>query len=177
MAMMTVRLARRVTTILGVCGLLTLTGCGNRFNPKPVSGKVTVDGEPLTHFRVSFVPDADKGNNNAVACLGKMDDQGRYELQMDTVNPSDRGRGAPLGWYKVVLQVVRGDPPCDVDRKFTKVETTPLSIEVVDNPQPDHYDLKMTLAKNSRSKPLIQRYTPGRKQREEKMRQSQEGAK
>jgi hypothetical protein len=149
MAMLIISLARRGAAVLGVWGLLTLAGCGSRFHPVPVSGTVTVDGEPLTHFRVSFVPDADKGNTNPVSCTAPMDSQGHYDLRMAAVKVSDDGRGAPVGWYKVVLITgIWGDPPCDIDPKFLDPNKTPLSIEVVENPEPGRYDLKMTRNKN-----------------------------
>jgi len=154
MAMTKVSLARRVAATLCAWGLLTLAGCGSRFNPVPVSGAVTVDGEPLTHFRLSFVPDAAKGNTTPVSVMSPIDAQGRYDLRTTAVKTSDGGRGAPLGWYKVVLVTgAPGDPPCDVERKFTEVNQTPLSVEVVDNPEPGHYDFNLTRPKGYRPKP------------------------
>jgi hypothetical protein len=154
MVMTNVSLARRMAAIFCVGALLTLVGCNGQFKLVPVSGKVTVDGQPLTHFRVSFVPDTAKGNQTPVACNGRMNEQGEYELRTQAVKNSDGGQGAPLGWYKVVVVVgLPGDPPSNVDPIFTKVDKTPFSIEVVDNPEPGHYDLKLTQAKGYQPKP------------------------
>ena len=42
----------------------------------------------------------------------------------------------------------RGDPPANFDPKCTDVNQTPLSVEVVDTPEPGHYDLKLARAQN-----------------------------
>lgn len=153
MAMKKVLWGWPVWPVLCICALLTVPGCGSRFKPVPVSGMVMVDGQPLTHFRVSFVPDTVKGNNTPVACMAPIDEQGHYDLRTTAVKSADGGRGAPLGWYKVVLLTgAPGDPECDVDPIFTDPNRTPLSIEVVDNAEPGHYDLKLTRAKGYRPK-------------------------
>jgi hypothetical protein len=148
MAMKNVPLGRPVWLVLCICGLFTLPGCGSRFNPVPVSGMVTVDGQPLTHFRLSFVPDAAKGNTTPVSVMAPIDAQGRYDLRTTAARRADGGRGAPLGWYKVVVVIgAPGDPECVVDPIFLNVDKTPLSIEVVENPEPGYYDLKLTRTK------------------------------
>jgi hypothetical protein len=128
--------------------LLGLAGCGGGF-PKlyPIAGMVTWDdGKPLTAGAVSFHPDATKGNNAPVNTVSLIDAQGHYELQSRGVKGSDSGSGAPLGWYKVTLITTpRGgkDPEITVDPRYLKPETTPLEIEVVADPKPDAYDLKV----------------------------------
>ncbi|HTU89773.1 MAG TPA: hypothetical protein VMF69_06740 [Gemmataceae bacterium] len=166
MARKNVPWGRPVWHVLCVGGLLTVAGCGSRFNPVPVSGMVTVDGKPLTHFRLSFIPDAAKGNTTPVACMAPIDEQGCYDLRTTAVKPADGGRGAPLGWYKVVLLTgAPGDPECDADPIYTDVNRTPLLIEVVDNPEPGHYDLKLTRAKGYRPKPPPRSESPLRQQK------------
>ena len=168
MALTDVSRVRRVAAILCACGLLTLAGCGSRFKLLPVSGAVTVDGEPLTKFRLSFVPDVAKGNTTPVAPGARIDEQGRYELRTLAVKKSDGGAGIPLGWYKVVVVILPGDPEPNFDPRYTDVNKTPLSVEVVDNPEPGHYDLKLTRAKNVRPKPPSARVNPLGKQQMER---------
>ena len=164
MAMTNVARARCVVSLCCACGLLTLAGCGGQFKLVPVAGAVTVNGEPLNQFRVSFVPDTAKGNTTPVSCLGRIQG-GRFELQTMAVKASDGGAGAPLGWYKVVLVTgLPGDPEPNFDAKFADVNTTPLSVEVVENPEPGRYDLKLTGPKNVRAKPQADHGSPLRKQ-------------
>src|SRR5215469_15494438 len=97
------RWERQVWTLLAAWGLLALAGCGG---PKrvPVSGQMTLGDQPLTTGRVFFSPDVSKGNNARVACVGRLDDQGRYELYTTGITPSETGKGAPPGWYKVTIR-------------------------------------------------------------------------
>jgi hypothetical protein len=135
----------RVLPIVGTCGLLALAGCGG-LKCVPVSGTLTVDGKPLPGFGLSFIPDASKGNHERVGCLGRFDAQGHYELKAEGVKGSDRGRGAPLGWYKVVLIVdLEGMPKVKpkIDPKYLDVNQTPLAVEVVADPEPGRYDFKL----------------------------------
>src|SRR5262249_21838786 len=108
------------------------------------------------------------GNTTPVACNGLINEQGQYELRTQAVKASDGGPGVPLGWYKVVLVVgLPGDPEPNFDPKYTNVNKTLLSVEVVNNPEPGHYDLKRTRAKNVRPKPPSERGSPLRQQERE----------
>lgn len=142
-----VALGRRLWTILCVCGLLNLAGCSDFPKLYPVSGKVTLDGQPLTGGGLAFVPDTAKGNTAPVDCKCLIDSQGHYELKSRGVKGSDNGKGAPLGRYKVILVANPKDakvPEINVNARYLKAETTPLSIEVVADPKPDAYDLQLT---------------------------------
>ena len=133
----------RIRTGLLACGLSALIGCGG---PKtvPVSGTATLDGKPLNRGIVFFNPDASKGNNARLACRGSIGGGGQYELYTEDV--SKVYKGCPVGWYKVTLVplVPGNDTPIPVHPKYTDTEQTPLVIEVVDQPEPGHYDLKFT---------------------------------
>jgi hypothetical protein len=143
MAMAKAPLSRLVWSILCACGLFTLAGCGG-LKLVPVSGKVTLGGKPLYGGAVSFVPDASKGNNARVSCMGPIRFDGRYELTTSGITESGTGKGAPPGWYKVtLLTTLPGTPAITVNPKYLNVDTTPLSIEVVADPEPGHYDLKL----------------------------------
>jgi hypothetical protein len=166
MAMMKLAWARAVVATLCTCGLLTLAGCGPRFKLYPVSGAVMVDSQPLTHFRLSFIPDVAKGNTTPVSAGARIV-QGRYEAQTLAAQKSDGGDGVPLGWYKVIVVLLPGDPPPNFDPNCTDVNKTPLSVEVVANPEPGHYDLKLARGKGAKPETPSDRGSPLRKQERE----------
>jgi hypothetical protein len=128
-----------------VCSLsvLSLVGCGG-IKRVPVSGKVTLDGKPLEHGMVSFVPDASKGNTVRASCSGPAR-AGTFQLQSIGMTPSESGAGLALGWYKVTLMTdLPGQPKINVHPRFTDVNKTPLEVEVIENPEPGRYDLQLT---------------------------------
>jgi hypothetical protein len=105
---------------------------------------VTLDDKPLPAGVLLFHPDASKGNTARAACTGPVKD-GRFNLVTSAVDRRDTGSGAPVGWYKVtVIQDLPGIPILNVHQKFLFPEKTPISIEIVDNPQPGAYDIKLT---------------------------------
>jgi hypothetical protein len=128
-------------------GALLVCGCGSGANLVPVSGTVTLDGQPLKAGDVQFHPD---GSEKQEMPIGHVQD-GKYEL-------TTRGKkGAPAGRYKVVVlsnqfsgegapkaTATKEVPRSFINIKYTTVGTTPLSKEVVANPAPDAYDLKLT---------------------------------
>jgi hypothetical protein len=125
-------------------GVPTLAGCGG-MKRYPVAGTATLDGKPLSGCAVAFNPDASKGNTLVVACFARPDSEGRYQLKTDTVKASEGGSGAPLGWYKVSLMTgLPGDPEIKVKPVFLDANKSPISIEIVEKPEPGHYDLKFT---------------------------------
>jgi hypothetical protein len=130
------------TFLLGmVCVCVVFTaGCGGGPKTYPVSGKATVDGQPLTDFVVTFVPNAQKGNTAEVDCSARLGQDGQYTLQTD-----DRYKvykGAPPGWYKVSIWSTE-DKQVPINKKFLEPKTA-LEIEVVSDAPPGHYDLKFT---------------------------------
>src|ERR1700729_3502154 len=90
-----------VPLILFGCAPLFLAGCSPA--PVPVSGKVTVGGEPLKTGTVTFFAEA--GNPTKAEPRGKIKEDGTYEVQ------TDGKPGAPPGTYKVV--VFANAPPAD----------------------------------------------------------------
>ena len=138
-------------------GVMMLAGCGDS-GPKvvPVTGKVTLDGTPLTIGTVTFYPDESKGNTVVGTSTGMIQSDGSYKLNY---NGKD---GAPVGWYKVTVNPI-GMPSnmgnaggmqaqdmsklnqnaAKVNPKFLKAETG-LTIEVVASPAAGAYDLKVT---------------------------------
>jgi hypothetical protein len=133
--------------ILGAFGLTCVVGCGVK--RVPVSGTITLDGQPLNGGIVVFTPDTAKGNTAKISCTSQVKD-GRYDLETNGITRSDSGSGVPPGWYKVTLRILDVSSKkhkaveINVNDKYLNVDTTPLSVEVKDNPDPGAYDLKMT---------------------------------
>jgi hypothetical protein len=143
MATAQVSLGRPLLRILCACGLFALAGCGG-LKLVPVSGKVTLGDKPLKGGGVCFIPDASKGNDARVSCVGRIDSEGRYQLTTSAVKGSDSGKGAPLGWYKVtIITTLPGAPEITVDRKYLDPEKPTLFVEVVADPAPGAYDLHL----------------------------------
>jgi hypothetical protein len=119
----------------------------------PVSGKITFMNEPLAakNTIILLKPDASKGNSCPFEPTGTVDESGTYVLR------TEGKTGAPPGWYKVVV-TARDDaavahPKGKQSRpvsssllpaKYGQEKTTDLVIEVVENPGPGAYDLKLT---------------------------------
>jgi hypothetical protein len=127
----------RHLTYLCLAGLCLLAGC----SPRKVSlrGKAMVDGKPLTIGVIKLVPD--KGNELKNIPSGTIDGEGNYEIFF-----AER-EGAPLGRYKVCVRFdkkeMNGTPP-PVHMKYTDPTQTPISIEIVANPQPGAYDVNFS---------------------------------
>ena len=136
--------------------LLTVSGCGDASGVGttfPVSGTITVNGQPLIAqtAMVLFKPDAARGNVSRLDPAGTLDGEGHYTL-------STAGKtGAPPGWYKVVVTATttetsvpsgkrhaRPRPKSLVAAKYGQATTTALTVEVVESPAPGAYDLKLT---------------------------------
>ncbi len=145
---------------MGIClAILALvSGCGgDGVDVVPVSGRITVDGEPLRSKGgvVTLVPNKDKGNITTLQPTGYVDEDGNY-----TVYYAQGKKGAPPGWYRVQVSAMppgdqpppmpkpRGKGPSPIpplfNRKFVRAGTSRLEIEVVRDPAPGAYDLKLT---------------------------------
>ena len=138
---------------LAALAALALFGCGDDGVGKthPVGGKVLLDGKAVKvkSGYVMFKPDAQKGNPTKFEPTGQIDPDGSYVLYTQT------RRGAPPGWYKVIV-TASGDPPGPtkggksrpvagslVPAKYGQEKTTPLSVEVVASPGAGAYDLNV----------------------------------
>lgn len=77
-----------------------LVGCGSGVKPEvipplhPVTGKVTLDGQPVEKVAVTFVP---AENNTGNGASGSTDAEGRFTLTYRTGDP-----GIPAGDYIVL---------------------------------------------------------------------------
>ncbi len=119
----------------------------------PVAGRVTLDGTPLTAAStvILFKPDVARGNQSPFEPAGTVVEQGAYQLL------TQGKKGAPAGWYKVVVTAIdNGAARSDaaghhrpaarslVPAEYGQAATTPLAVEVVENPATGAYDLKLT---------------------------------
>lgn len=135
---------RGLSALVVAAAATWLVGCGGDEKLPPVSGSVaTTDGKAVPAGNVTFYPDASKGNKTGQQPTGVIESDGRYELSV----PVGR-KGAPAGWYKVVVYAVDDPRPGKpnkyfVDKVYADVTTTPLAIEVVENAEPGRYDLKL----------------------------------
>jgi hypothetical protein len=90
--------------LLGAAALLAAGGCGSG-NVAPVSGRVTLDGEPAAHARVTFQPLGSAENPNpGPGSYAVTDADGRYAL---TVVGTKRP-GAVVGRHRVSIRSSNG---------------------------------------------------------------------
>ena len=89
------------------------SGCGSSYQLADVSGRVTMDGEPLADATVSFV------HSDGPSSFGKADADGRYTLQ--TV--ADGEHGALVGTHVVRVNVSDGGD-AESDELTTPVKGT-----------------------------------------------------
>jgi hypothetical protein len=140
--------------LVGLLLALTVIGCGDDGIGKtyPVSGKVLLNGKPIK-VRSGYVvlkPDARKGNTTPFSPAGNIDADGNYVVYTKT------RRGAPPGWYRVVVTAVaeaprpsknqshsRPIPRSLVSSRYGDEKSTPLEIEVVDSPAAGAFDLDL----------------------------------
>ncbi len=102
---------------------LTAFGCGKSapYEVVPVSGKVTLDGEPLSNARLTFQPMAGSSQNREVGpgSVGFSDESGTYVLE--TVYPVSKG--AVVGAHTV--RISTGTTESDADNARIVGEKVP----------------------------------------------------
>jgi hypothetical protein len=77
---------------------LVLAGCGrdpNLVDLVPVTGTITIDGNPATNTTIQFIP---TGSTASTSSGGATDSSGKYQLRT-----AHNGTGAPVGDYRVVI--------------------------------------------------------------------------
>jgi hypothetical protein len=132
-----------LTVVVGV--VAGVAGCGKGHSRLvPVEGKVTVGGKPLTTGYVIFHPDAARGNTSQEEPRGMIDAEGNYKL-MTGLEP-----GALPGWYQVAVTAADQIDPNNpyftkwlIPQRYIDYRTSKLVVEVVPNPAPGAYDLKL----------------------------------
>ena len=128
-----------------------LTGCSLGAPPKPipVTGRVAVNGKPLTKGLISFVPLAGE-SDEARPSTSVIQPDGTYK----TSSFKD-GDGLPAGRYKIVVtsdaqsltaeEMAAGKKPVSmIPQIYTNSLTTPLTLEVIDDGTPIEHDVDLT---------------------------------
>jgi hypothetical protein len=89
---------RNCLRLLSLLALFLLPlGCGKHYNLAPVSGRVTLDGHPLAHAEVRFIP---LGHDDVPPSIGTTDDDGQYEVHLAVEgNPA----GALIGENRITI--------------------------------------------------------------------------
>jgi hypothetical protein len=138
------RLFRSICVGLSAVCCVALGGCGGgggqSITRVPVSGKVTLDGAPVTSGQVSLVP-VTKDASGLVSA-GQITN-GEYKIF------TGGKEGAPPGKYKVTVtpSMVPVDgkmPAMGWNKKFMDSNQSTLSVEVKADAPPGAYDLKLT---------------------------------
>jgi hypothetical protein len=110
----------RLSCLLLLAGLVALSGCGKGpYETAPVSGRVTLDGQPVANAAVMFQPVAPEGTvNPGPGSYGITDAEGRYTLKL----VGKETRGAVVGKHKVRVENYTdpGDSSDDGPRKRVK---------------------------------------------------------
>lgn len=129
--------------LLVCAALLAAAGCGSGPTYVPVSGTVTLDGQPLAGVMVIFQPTAAGGGSDAggVGSTARTDAQGKYTLDASTPDPK---RGALVGSHTVRIATpppagsATGDPDSDA-------ANAPQGAKAFRDPVPARYNTATTL--------------------------------
>ncbi len=120
--------------------LFTTSGCGGP-EIAPVSGKITVGGQPVGRGSVTFMPDQDKGTSGKVA-VGDIQSDGSYSLR--TFDTDD---GALVGHHRVIISG-RGledaenmAPDPNIPPRYANPAQSGLTAEVKSGSNPINFDL------------------------------------
>jgi hypothetical protein len=115
------------------------TGCGSSL--VKVTGKVTIDGQPLTTGNISFAP-VESGQ----VAIGTIDGQGNYTMQSGTVP------GVAPGKYKVTIVAVEAVAPVPgqpeaapkllTPAKYNNPDTSELTADVSSTQKTFDFNLK-----------------------------------
>lgn len=88
-----------ISVLLPIASIMTV-GCGDAgYGEVPVSGKVTLNGEPLAGAHLTFQPVAKDSSGFAPGSFGRTDDEGNFSLR--TVWPD--ADGAIPGRHRVQI--------------------------------------------------------------------------
>jgi hypothetical protein len=131
--------------LLGLLAAAGLAGCGPGLTKLvPVEGRATLkDGTPIKHGYVVLYPDAGKGNQSREQCHGQIEN-GTFKIM------TGAREGAPPGWYKVGIEAAKDVDPNNpyftewlADEKYVDPARSGLTMEVVENPDPNRYEFKL----------------------------------
>jgi hypothetical protein len=97
-----------------LCLVCLAVGCGDGRQLGTVSGRVTLDGQPLADARVNFQPAGDT-RNPGIGSFGRTNANGEYSLTLI----DEKAEGAIVGKHRVMIKAVpegAGDPADDKQR-------------------------------------------------------------
>jgi hypothetical protein len=127
----------RLLPLLAVLAILAAGCSGEPYQTASVSGRVTLNGQPVAGVAVMFQPVAPDGNvNPGPGSTGVTDSEGRYSLKVIGKDI----RGAVIGMHKVRLTPFEqpGDPSDDrpkrakptlrIPARYNKLEGTPFEV-------------------------------------------------
>lgn len=127
--------------------LTIFVGCGPAPTKLiPVTGKVTIQDEPLPYGRIVLKPDATQGNMFQGEPSGEIKSDGTYTLQ------TDGKPGAPVGIYHVTIFSIKPSTPEDgykppvwaASQDYSHPDKSGLTLNVVESPAAGAYDVKLT---------------------------------
>lgn len=128
--------------------LVAIGGCSDgRPVRVPVSGQVVIDGQPVTHGAIRFVPDG------ARPASGKLGPEGRFTL--GTFEDAD---GAVPGRHRVgviALEIDGSVQKWHAPKKYSRAETSGLVVEVSEPTD----SLVIELTWDGGQGPIIERFT------------------
>ena len=114
---------------LWAIGGVVLAGCGSKYDIAPVSGRITLDGEPLAGALVSFEPLATEGLEAGYGSYGECDDAGLYQLK------SLHGEnGAIVGPHRILITTMKGKEGPNGEMIMISKERVPEKYMDYDNP-------------------------------------------
>ena len=92
--------------VVALMAVSILPGCGDSmFDYAPVSGRITLDGQPVSKARVVFMPKSTREDGEAGPFSnGETDAEGRYRLRSVSKSPID---GAVIGPHRIIISTRR----------------------------------------------------------------------
>ena len=125
-------MAKSLFTFAFLAAASLIVGCEKPPEIGQVTGKITMDGEPMGMIRVLCMPDPNSGNSGPHSeCISAED--GTYDLlyskEIDV-------HGAVTGWHIITLEDIAGEEsrteyiPIRIPAKYGSAATSPLRIEV-----------------------------------------------
>jgi len=144
------RMGTHLFSLLLICQVFCV-GCAGESGPElvPVTGTITLDGQPVQHAVIRFLPDASQGTKGPIA-LGVVDSSGRFSL----TSPGGR-EGVIQGHHLVTIiceeqaerEVSEGvfemvGDKCHVPSHYASEKTSELTAEVTTDTDEVNFDLR-----------------------------------
>ncbi|HUG67836.1 MAG TPA: carboxypeptidase-like regulatory domain-containing protein [Pirellulaceae bacterium] len=133
-------------TLTCLCLLvLTAAGCGAKYQTAPVSGTITLDGQPLGDATVTFTPEA--VGLDAPTSSGRTDASGNYTLALIV----DGSPGALVGKHTVVVAPnVESESDVYTPEEMERASLPPSQFAFQVEPGENQADFKLTSASEAR---------------------------